>query len=125
MASLPLTQGVDLLNQSFLLCNEGHLLEYREDVLACSIGLNSPIETLRHPLCNNFAMRAYYGVAAAGLTQPDRVPSLVQSYTEFASRDGGLDALAYEVGKDLKGVDAFASRMDFVARAALAVASAR
>lgn len=93
------------------------------DAHECSVGLNAPIEARTHPLHNNFPLRAYYGVAAAGLTQPERVPSLIESYTEFARRDGAVEILAYDVGKELSGVDAIASRLEFVAKAALTFGS--
>lgn len=84
----------------------------------CSIGHNEPIEALTHPLLNAFPKRAYYGVVAAALTQPERVPSLIQSYTDFARRDGIPDNGVYEIGKAFVGVDAIAARLEFAAQAA-------
>ena len=49
----------------------------------CARGLNEPIEAITHPLFNRFPSRAYYGVAAAALTEPDRVVNLVRDYVEF------------------------------------------
>lgn len=93
-------------------------LRVYSDVHECSIGLNEPIEARTHPLLNNFPLRAYYGVAAAALTQPERVPSLVQSYLDFARRDRVVDPLMYEVGKGLSGIEAIAARLEFIAEAA-------
>ena len=89
----------------------------------CSLGLNSPIEVQTHPLLNRFPMRAYYGVAAAALAQPERVQSLIRSYTDFAVREGIPDEGVYEVGKELTGVDAIAARLEFVAQAAMVPAA--
>ncbi len=92
------------------------------DIRECSIGLNTPIKTRAHQLCNSFPLRAYYGVAAAGLSQPERVPELIRSYIDFARQDGAADILMYEVGRELSGIEAIASRLEFVARTALASA---
>jgi len=54
---------------------------------ACSEGLNDVIETKSHPLLNNFPMRAYYGLAAAALCEPDRVETLFTSYCQFSLRE--------------------------------------
>jgi hypothetical protein len=53
-------------------------------LLECSRGLNHPIESKTHSLCNNFPRRAYYGVAAAFFAENSRVPELVRQYLEFA-----------------------------------------
>lgn len=53
-------------------------------LLECSRGLNNPLESKVHPLCNNFPRRAYYGVAAAIFAENDRVPELVSQYLHFA-----------------------------------------
>lgn len=53
-------------------------------LLECSQGLNNPLESKVHPLCNNFPRRAYYGVAAAIFAENDRVPELVSQYLHFA-----------------------------------------
>lgn len=86
----------------------------------CAQGLNEPIETRTHPLCNGFPLRAYYGVAAAALTQPDRVPTLVERYVEFIRSSGVVDPLMYDVAKDKTGVDAMMERLETVARLGLA-----
>jgi hypothetical protein len=93
-------------------------LRVHSDLHECSIGLNAPIETRTHPLLNNFPLRAYYGVVAAALTRPERVPALVQGYVDFARRDGVVDIGVYEIGKGLAGIDAIASRLEFLAEAA-------
>jgi hypothetical protein len=56
-------------------------------LLECSRGLNEPVRSLTHPLCNNFPRRAYYGVAAAFFTEKRRVPDLVREYLEFAESE--------------------------------------
>lgn len=53
-------------------------------LLECSIGLNEPIASNSHPLCNNFPLRAYYGITTAWFVQPERVSHLVNEYREFA-----------------------------------------
>lgn len=58
--------------------------EKYSSLLECSRGLNHPIETETHPLCNNFPLRAYYGVASAFLAEKERVPELVRQYMGFA-----------------------------------------
>lgn len=85
----------------------------------CAIGLNDPIETQTHPLINRFPLRAYYGVAAAGLVQQERVPSLIRSYIDFAQRGGIPDDGVYEIGKELTGLDAIEARLEFVGQAAM------
>ncbi|WP_443751353.1 hypothetical protein [Asticcacaulis solisilvae] len=86
----------------------------------CAQGLNEPIETRVHPLCNGFPLRAYYGVAAAALTEPDRVPHLIEQYIEFIRDSGIVDPLMYEVAKDKSGLAAVAERLEFVARLGIA-----
>lgn len=93
------------------------------DVCECSVGLNAPGEASTHPLLNNFPLRAYYGVAAAALSQPERVPSLLQSYADLARQNGLIDNGVYEVGKELTGIDAIVARLEFVAEAALTSAA--
>lgn len=90
------------------------------DLQECSVGLNAPIETRTHQLCNNFPLRAYYGIVAAALTQPERLPSLIQSYVEYALHSGAGETIMYEVGKELSGVDAIARRLEFLADTARA-----
>lgn len=51
---------------------------------ACSQDLNNPIESRTHPLCNNFASRAYYGVVTAWLSERERTNGLVEGYLNFA-----------------------------------------
>lgn len=87
---------------------------------ACAQGLNEPIETITHPLFNRFPNRAYYGVAAAALTDPDRVPTLVREYVEFIRSSGAVDIGAYDVGNDKSGIDAMTERLETVARLGLA-----
>lgn len=89
--------------------------EEYSSVLRCSIGLNEPIETRSHPLCNGFPLRAYYGVAAASLSQPERVPELIHKYLDFARAEGLADPFVYDVGHELAGVDAIAFRLNAVA----------
>lgn len=109
------------LDISLMLAADGYgFYERYSDLRECSIGLNAPIETRTHPLSNRFPMRAYYGVAAAALAQPERVQSLIHSYTDFARREGILDDGVYEVGKELTGVDGIAARLEFVAQTAIA-----
>jgi hypothetical protein len=82
----------------------------------CARGLNEPIETRTHPLCNGFPLRAYYGVAAAALTKPSRVPSLVEEYVEYIRGSGAVDPLMYDVAKNKTGIDAMVERLETVAR---------
>jgi hypothetical protein len=89
--------------------------EEYSSVLRCSIGLNDPIETRTHPLCNSFPLRAYYGVAAAGLSQPERVPELIRKYAEFAEAEGMVDSAVYDVGRELTGLEAINVRFHAVA----------
>lgn len=58
--------------------------EKYSSLIECSRGLNHPIESESHPLCNNFPQRAYYGVAAAFFAENNRVPELVREYLKFA-----------------------------------------
>ncbi len=87
-------------------------------VLACSQGLNDPVETVGHPLFNNFPLRAYYGVASAALAEPERAPGLVEAYTAFARENQLPDPLMYDVARDLKGAEGIEARLRFVAEAA-------
>jgi hypothetical protein len=108
---------------SLMLEADGYAFYERySDLQECSLGLNAPIEAQTHPLFNGFPMRAYYGVAAAALAQPERVQSLIRSYTEFARHGGIPDNGVYDVGKELTGLDAIAARLEFVAQAAAASA---
>lgn len=90
------------------------------DARECSRGLNEPIEATTHPLFNNFPKRAYYGVAAAALSEPERVQPLVQSYADYARTSNVVDNGVYDVGKELSGIDAIVARLEFVAEAGLA-----
>lgn len=90
------------------------------DLHECSLGLNEPVEAHTHPLHNSFQLRAYYGVAAAALTQPERVSSLIRDYTDVARKGGVSNTPVFEVGKELSGADAVASRLEFVVKAARA-----
>lgn len=57
----------------------------------CSQDLNNPIESRNHPLYNNFARRAYYGVATAWFSERESVACLVEGYRQFA-----MDSVAAE-----------------------------
>lgn len=116
-------RSVALDVSAMLLADGFEFFRRYSDLGECSVGLNAPIEARTHPLLNNFPLRAYYGVVAAALTQPERVPCLVQSYTEFVRRDAVPDNLVYEVGKQHSGIDAIAARLEFVAEAAMASAA--
>lgn len=106
---------------SLMLAADGYgFYERYSDLRECSRSLNAPIETRTHPLLNRFPMRAYYGVAAAAMTQPERVQSLIRSYTDFVLRDGIPDDGVYEIGKELTGVDAIVARLEFIAQVAIA-----
>lgn len=70
---------------SSMLSHEGKsYFEKYSSLLECSQGLNDPIESKTHPLCNNFQRRVYCGVAAAFFAENDRVPELIRQYLEFA-----------------------------------------
>lgn len=97
-------------------------LQTYSDILACSNGLNTPVQTRTHQLCNNFPLRAYYGIVTAALTQTERVPTLIQQYIDFAQESGWGEMMMYEVGKELSGIDAFAARLEFLAETGLASA---
>lgn len=88
----------------------------------CAQGLNEPIEAITHPLFNRFPSRAYYGVAAAALTEPSRVPKLMRDYIEFMRNSGVVDQLMYDVAKNKTGVEAMSERLENVARLGLAAA---
>jgi hypothetical protein len=60
---------------------------------SCSHGLNSVIEAKTHPLCNNFPLRAYYGIATAKLSEPKRVSELADKYLQYAKT---VSLLQYE-----------------------------
>jgi hypothetical protein len=85
----------------------------------CSHGLNEPIRATVHPLCNNYPLRAYYGVTAAALSEPDRVPNLIAEHAAYASAPKVVDNGVYDVAKDLRGADAVSARLRFVAELAL------
>jgi hypothetical protein len=70
-------------------------------LLECSRGLNDVINVNTHPLCNNFPLRAYYGVAAAFFSENDRVPELVDGYLDFArvSTPKQYDEIAKRLGQ--------------------------
>lgn len=55
-------------------------------LLECSRGLNDPIDSISHQLCNNFPRRAYSGVASAFFAESYRVPQLLNQYLKFAER---------------------------------------
>ena len=110
---------------SLMLAADGYgFYERYSDLRECSLGLNAPIETRTHPLLNRFSMRAYYGVAAAAITQPERVQSLIRSYADFALRDGIPDDCIYEIAKELTGIDAFVARLEFIGQVATASTAA-
>ena len=70
---------------SFMLGDEGReFFEKYSSLRECSQGLNDPIQSKTHPLCNNFPRRVYCGVAAAFFAENHRVPELVRQYLEFA-----------------------------------------
>jgi len=113
--------AVAAANLSAMLEGDGFgFFERYSSLEECAQGLNEPIETRTHPLCNGFPLRAYYGVAAAALTQPDRVPTLVQRYVEFIRSSGVVDPLMYDVAKDKTGSDAIIERLETVARLGVA-----
>ncbi|WP_374599908.1 hypothetical protein [Brevundimonas sp.] len=103
---------------AMLLADGFGFLHAYSDIHECSVGLNAPINVRTHQLCNNFPLRAYYGVVAAALAQPERLPSLIQSYTDFAQQEGAVEIMMYEVGKELSGIEAIAYRLEFLARTA-------
>ena len=106
-----------------MLENDGFAFFDRYSILEeCARGLNEPIETITHALCNSFPSRAYYGVAAAALSEPGRVPDLVQAYVEFMRTSGAVDPKMYDVAKDKTGVEAMRERLETVVRLALAAA---
>lgn len=68
-----------------IIAGEGRgFFERYSSLLACSQGLNEPIESKSHALCNNFPRRAYNGIAAASFSEKNRVPDLVNRYLRFA-----------------------------------------
>jgi hypothetical protein len=89
------------------------------DLLECSRGLNAPIETRTHPLCNNYPLRAYYGVAAAAFAEPERVPNLISEHLAYARDFEVVDNGVYDVAKDLKGLEAIEARLNFLVELAL------
>lgn len=104
-----------------MLLNDGFAFyDQYSSVLECSHGLNDPIDAMSHPLFNRFPMRAYYGVASAAIAEPERVPDLVQSYTDFVRQNDVVDSGVYDVAKDLSATDAIVARLKAVAEMALA-----
>ncbi|MGH8038034.1 MAG: hypothetical protein ACRES5_34720 [Pseudomonas sp.] len=68
-----------------MLSGEGEMFFKKySSLLECSRGLNDPIESITHPLCNNFPRRVYLGVAAAFFAENKRVPELIAQYLAFA-----------------------------------------
>lgn len=90
-------------------------LERYNSVLECSRDLNEPIDLRAHPLCNGFPLRAYYGLGAAAVAEPERVPALLEEYSTFVSSARIVDPLAYDVGKGLAGQEAILFRMREIA----------
>lgn len=115
-------QSVASCIQAMLLDDGFEFFRRYSEVYECSVGLNEPIEAQTHPLHNSFQVRAYYGVAAATLTQPERVSSLIREYADFARRSGVSNTPVFEVGKELSGADAVVARLEFVAEAARSIA---
>ena len=89
------------------------------DIAECSHGLNEPIEATTHPLCNNYPLRAYYGVAAAAFSEPERVPDLIAKHASYATAPRVIDNGVYDVAKELSGANAVEARLRFVAELAL------
>lgn len=72
-------------NITSMLNSDGEkFFERYSSLLECSRGLNYPIESKTHPLCNNFPRRAYSGVTTAFFAENSRVPELVSQYLDFA-----------------------------------------
>lgn len=112
--------AVAAMNIIAMLESDGFAFFDRYSSLAeCVEGLNDPIETLTHPLCNAFPLRAYYGVAAAALIEPDYVPNLVREYVDYIHNCGAVDPLMYDVARDNTGIDAMIERLEMVARLGL------
>jgi hypothetical protein len=87
-------------------------------LLECSEGLNRPVATRTHELNNNFELRAYYGVTVAAFAQPERVPTLIREYTEYARENAVTGTIMFGVGKELLGAEAMHARLRFVAESA-------
>lgn len=67
-----------------ILLNEGsEFYKKYANLLECSHDLNTPIESKNHALCNNFPRRAYYGVAASYLVEPEKMSSLINQYLDY------------------------------------------
>lgn len=98
--------------------NGDAFFERYASLLECSRGLNEPIETHTHPLCNGYPLRAYYGITAAGLSEPARVPELIEAYSEFCRKHGWVDPAVYDVGNGLPPPDAIKLRFCTVAQMA-------
>lgn len=94
--------------------------EKYSSLAACSQGLNEPIESMTHPLFNHFPVRAYYGIACAALSEPDRIPALLSAYIDYVKRNEIAVDLVYDVGKDLSGSAAIIARLEAVAELAMA-----
>jgi hypothetical protein len=88
-------------------------------LLECSRGLNDPIETGTHPLLNSYPKRAYYGIAAAGLAEPERMRELVEAHTAYCRKQGWIDPGVYDVGHGLPAPDAIQLRFSKVAELAV------
>lgn len=84
-----------------LVTNEGEgFFKKYASLLACSQGLNEPIGSKAHPLCNHFPNRAYYGIATAWFAENERVPDLVNRYLKFTQ-----DVLPNKYGQVEKRID--------------------
>jgi len=72
-------------NLADIVAGEGKAFYERySSLLECSQGLNIPIASRPHPLCNNFPKRAYYGIVVAWFAEIDRVPQLVNQYLNYS-----------------------------------------
>lgn len=88
-------------------------------VLECSEGINDPLDAPTHPLINRHAGRAYTGVRAAAVAQPERVEALIAGYSDLARRGRLRDAgVVYDIGKGLDEPDAIIKRLKTVAELA-------
>jgi hypothetical protein len=74
-------------NVALIINGDGkNFFEKYSSLFDCSQGLNHPVESKDHPLCNNFPRRAYCGVAAAFFAENSRVHDLVSQYVEFSKK---------------------------------------
>jgi hypothetical protein len=79
---------LELVKKNFIeiLTNEGaSFFKKYASVLECSKGLNEPIASRTHPLCNNFPRRAYYGIACAAIAELHLVDLLLAKYKDYAA----------------------------------------